>query len=195
MNKLSKEKQQQLILVAILAVGLSGALWYLVISDQQENLKKVQKQTKETREKVDKADQLVKSKDKVQSELDTVAKRLETLEEGLASGDLYNWALVTITKFKAAHRVTINNVTREELLANMGLLPGFPYKAAKFTISGSGFFQDLGNFVADFENTYPYFRIQNLDLAPMDNAGPDEGEKLGFRMEIVTLIKSNPAAK
>jgi len=46
----------------------------------------------------------------------------------------------------------------------------------------------LGKFVADFENKYPHCRVVNLTADPAGN-GPNAGERLGFRMDIVALVK------
>ena len=53
---------------------------------------------------------------------------------------------------------------------------------------------DFGKFVADFENAFPYMRIQNIELDPnpSSSANPsNEPEKLGFKMEIVALVNPN----
>ena len=35
-----------------------------------------------------------------------------------------------------------------------------------FNLRGTAYFQDLGAFLADFENEFPYLRVQNLELEP-----------------------------
>jgi hypothetical protein len=74
------------------------------------------------------------------------------------------------------------------VIGEMNMLPAFPYHQATSTVTGSAYYFDFGRFVADFENQFPYMRIQNLNLEPSGAA--DDPEKLSFRMEIVTLIKS-----
>ena len=71
------------------------------------------------------------------------------------------------------------------------MLPKFPYRAAAFNLRGTAFFHDFGAFVADFENTFPYMRIQNIELDPASTSAAtssDHSEKLSFRMEIVALV-------
>jgi len=46
------------------------------------------------------------------------------------------------------------------------LLPGFPYNQATVSMAGSAYFWDLGKFLAEFENRFPYARIQNLSWNP-----------------------------
>ena len=70
----------------------------------------------------------------------------------------------------------------------------FPYKAAIFNVRGTAYYHDLGKFLADFENAFPYLRVQNLELEPAANSSATttgEAEKLAFKMEIVALINPN----
>ena len=72
------------------------------------------------------------------------------------------------------------------------LLPGVPYKQARIILSGSGYFHDIGKFLADFENTFPHMRIVNLKIDPYTGAAGAGSEKLSFRTEVVVLVKPNP---
>ena len=109
----------------------------------------------------------------------------------MASGDLYSWVILTMNKFRAGHRVEIPQFSREQI-RDVDLIPGFPYKSATFTVRGTAYYHDLGKFVADFENTYPYIRLVNLELDPVAAsassgakavANPEDQEKISFKME------------
>jgi membrane protein YdbS with pleckstrin-like domain len=96
-----------------------------------------------------------------------------------------------------------------EVAVEPGILPRFPYKAVLFNVRGTAYYHDLGKFLADFENTYPYMRVQNVELDPVAasagsaatsvsggattaaNNGSDSNEKLNFKMEIVALVNPN----
>jgi hypothetical protein len=85
-------------------------------------------------------------------------------------------------------------------LGDVDLLPHFPYKQLKITVSGTAFYHDLGKFIADFENAFPHMRVVNLALEPAtggnspasatSGASPGVNEKLSFKMDIVTLVKT-----
>src|SRR5205809_61414 len=65
-------------------------------------------------------------------------------------------------------------------------------KQASYGIGGTAYFHDLGKFVADFENQYPYFRLVNLDIFPEVGSGSSDKEpreRLAFKMDIITLIR------
>jgi hypothetical protein len=75
------------------------------------------------------------------------------------------------------------------MVADVSLIPSFPYKQATVGVGGTAYYYDLGKFLAELENRFPYMRVQNLLLEPSPGANPEEKEKLSFRMEIVALIK------
>ena len=57
-------------------------------------------------------------------------------------------------------------------------------------------YHEFGRFVADFENAFPYMRIQNIELDPAaasNASAQSDQEKLAFKMEIVTLV--NPSGR
>jgi hypothetical protein len=69
------------------------------------------------------------------------------------------------------------------------MLAGFPYKQVNMTISGTAQYYELGRFVKDFENQFPYVRVLNLTLEPAPTAGATDREKLLFKFEVAALVK------
>ena len=130
----------------------------------------------------------IKNKDQLETELAKASRTLGDLEDDMASGDLYSWMVNTIRQFNLSYRVDIPQFSTI-VEADTSLLPGFPYKQVTMRIGGTGYFHDLGKFIADFENRFPYVRVQNLDMEPTSGSVTNEGEKLSFRMDIVTLVK------
>jgi hypothetical protein len=130
-----------------------------------------------------------------EEELDDNLQKLKAIEQHMASGDMYSWIIQTINRFRADRKVDIPQFSRE-VTTEIGVFPKFPYKAALFHVRGTAYFHELGRFIADFENTFPHIRIQNIDMEPAtqsaatttQNADP---EKLAFKMEIVALINPN----
>ena len=194
MARLSKEKRDRLILVIILTSAITLGLWYGIITTRKQRLEATKVSTRAAFERLEKAKNLLKLSDKAESQLADALNKLAVIEESMASGvDHYTWAILLLEKARAGHEVKIIEVTRP-VKGEVGVLAQFPYPAAIFTVRGSGFYHDFGKFLADFENSFPYFRVQNLTLAPaLDSVvGPDTSaanEGLSFRMEIVALIK------
>jgi type II secretion system (T2SS) protein M len=106
----------------------------------------------------------------------------------MASGDLYSWTYNTIRLFKAPYQVDIPDVGHPDV-GTMDLLPDFPFKQVRFTVTGTAYYHDLGKFIADFENKFPHMRVVNLQIQPADATGSNE--KLSFKMDIVALVKSS----
>ena len=107
MNKISKEKQQQLVLVILVTVLALAGVWFGLISSQKQNLRKVAERKVEARKKLQLVKQAVESADEINSQLSDARKRLDKAEEGMASGDLYSWAITTIRTFKLGYKIDI----------------------------------------------------------------------------------------
>ncbi len=195
MKSLPKEKRDRLILIVIGTLGCMLAIWFGLVRAQNKSLENIARKSIEQQNKVGNAVRLVGSTAEIQKKLEAATEKLHALETGMASGDLYSWMIMTVNKFRAGHRVDIPQFSRE-VPTEVGVLPKFPYKAALFNVRGTAYFHDLGTFLADFENNFPYLRVQNLELEPATASSATttgDPEKLAFRMEIITLV--NPTAR
>jgi Tfp pilus assembly protein PilO len=188
MKRLNKQKRDQLILVSLVILIVLVGLWFLVIRAQKEALAslreaKVAKETKEQQMR----DKINTSKN-VEAELSKTAVKLAEKEESMVSGDAYASLVNTIRKFKQHYKLDIPQFSPAAPVTDVDLLPKFPYKQLRVGISGTGYYEEIGKFVADFENEYASSRIVNLELTP--DTTPEGKEKLIFRMEIVSLVSS-----
>jgi Tfp pilus assembly protein PilO len=191
MKQLSKEKRNQLILVVLLTCVALGGLWFGLISYQQENLIRMAEKKEAADRKLKQVKSSIASAEAVEEELKAAARQVATLEEGMAYGDLYSWAINTIRQFKLGHKVEIPQYSQIDGPKDMNLLAGFPYQQATLTIGGTAYFQDLGRFIADFENRYPHIRLCNLTVEPLAAVTPGDREKLLFRVDVVFLVRPN----
>jgi Tfp pilus assembly protein PilO len=186
MKKLSKEKRNQLIIVIIIAVGILALIGFGLIRSQYATLSKIAKDKDNADSRLQNIKIAIKNDEAIASELTEVTNALFHAEEDLASGDLYSWTYDTIRHFKQQYKVEIPEIGHPTM-GSVDLLPSFPYKQIQFAITGTAYYHELGKFIADFENNFPHSRIVNLVLEP----GGDTPEKLSFRMEIITLMKTN----
>ncbi|MCI0745274.1 MAG: hypothetical protein L0Y58_07705 [Verrucomicrobia subdivision 3 bacterium] len=190
-KNLPKEKRDQLILIVIGTLAVVVGLWFGVIKLQGRKHTAIVKQITEQKDKVGNAERLVSSRDDLEKTLELNLLKLKSLESGMASGDMYSWLITTVNRFRAGRKVDIPQFSRE-VTTEVGVLPKFPYKAALFHVRGTAHYHELGKFIADFENEFPFIRIQNIDLEPAGqtaaSGGAIEPEKLAFKMEIVALI-------
>jgi hypothetical protein len=199
-KNLPKEKRDQLLLVGICTMAVAIGIYFGLVRTQKRSLDRIAKETTEQRDKVGNAERLVKSQGDVEKTLQANLVRLRDIEKTMASGDMYSWVIMTMNRFRADRKVEIPQFSREVTI-DIGMFPKFPYKAALFNIRGTAYFHDLGKFIADFENTFPYLRVQNVDLEPASHSAAagttiseENKEKLSFKMEIVALINPNPNA-
>jgi hypothetical protein len=189
MKKLSKEKQQHLVLVALLTVGGVVGLWFGVARLQRQVLADLGKKKASAQQESRTVNQTIANAAQIAADKTEAAQRLAKLEEGMASGDLYSWSFNTLRQFKASYKVEIPQFSQVEGPKEVTMLPHFPYKQATMTIAGTAMFHELGRFICDFENQFPYFRVMNLSIEPVSSgSGPDK-EKLSFRMEVAALVK------
>ena len=190
MNSLSKEKRNQLVLVALMTGGLLVGLWFGLIRFQKESLAVLAQSKTSSEQKLEQVRQAIEASDLIETQLTEVQQRLGKIESTMANGDLYSWTINTLRQFKPGYKVEIPQYSQIDGPKEMNMLAGFPYKQANMTISGTAFYADFGKFIADFENQFPYMRILNLSLEPVPALVGSDKEKLAFRMEIAALVKS-----
>ena len=194
MKKLTREKRDRIILVALSTVVAVAATWQMLIVSQIKNRTIVDDLAMKEELKVANGQRLISSGLDVARKLEKYSVKLKNIESGMAAGDIYSWLIDTVNKFKTAHSNVFIPQFSREVTCDVGLLPGFPYKAAAFNLRGTAYFHDFGSFVADLENTFPFLRVQNVELEPATSTsanGKPDAERLSFRMEIVVLISSS----
>lgn len=187
--KISRQKRNQLMAVCCLTVATLMGLYFWLIRSQQQHLENLVNRKDSAARKLQVVQQTIASAGEMDSALATASAKVAELEDTMATGDLYSWAINTIRTFKPNYKIDIPQFSQIDGPRDTTLLPAFPYKQASMTISGNGSFHDFGTFLADFENQFPYMRVLNLNLEPAASASGTDREKLAFRMEIVTLVK------
>ncbi len=188
MNKLPKEKRAKVILVGLATAVAGGVLWVALVSPLRDMSANVNRRIEESKSKLEQGQKTLTSSNQVAQGLEVASDRLAKAEASMASGDLYAWMIQTMNRFKAPYAVEIPQISRE-IPSEVGLFPSFPYKAATFVVRGTAYYHDLGKFLAEFENNFPYIRLQNLELEPGGGSRSDSPEKLQFKMELVALTK------
>ena len=196
-KQLSTEKKQHLLAVGIGTVVLLVVLYFVLIRPTQASRAKLQASVIEAEKKANDAIKLVKSTEAEEEKLTRREEQLAAVEATVVTGDPNLWIRQTYEKFRSQspYKVEIPNFP-PPALGEMVMIPEFPYKAATYRVRGSAYYHDLGKFLAEFENYFPYMRVMNLELSPEDagatpaGAGAgEEREKLIFSFEIAALVK------
>lgn len=185
--KISKQKRNQLILVLLCTVVVLGLLWLNLIRPRNAVLSRTTAAEKAAAGKLESIQNAIKHAHAISAELAAETQTLSNAESDMASGDLYSWTYNTIRLFKVPYHVDIPDIGHPDV-ETMDLLPDFPFKQVKFTVTGTAYYHDLGKFVADLENKFPHIRVVDLQMQPADVNGGSE--KLSFKMDILLLVKS-----
>jgi Tfp pilus assembly protein PilO len=189
MKRLSPDKRNKLVLVIVATLAVIGLIYFFLITPQKELNRKLANEAATELTKLQLIKTSIKQAGDTAAKVGEITQQLSRAEEDTATGDLYAWTYDTIRRFKAAYHVDIANPS-QPTPGECDLIGNLPYKQIKFQITGTGYYHDIGKFVADLENKFPHLRVVNLTV---DAGGAAEGtsEKLSFRMEIAALIKPN----
>jgi Tfp pilus assembly protein PilO len=190
MKKIPKDKRNQLIIVGVVTLAVLGLIYVTLIQRQYDSLAKIDKDKSAADTRLHTIKTAITNTAAIGQQLVESTAALEQTEKDMAFGDLYSWTYDTIRHFKQPYRVEIPEVG-QPVKSDMDLLPSFPYKQIKFTVNGTGYYHDLGKFIADFENTFAHARLVNLVIEPVSSL--EGNEKLSFKIEIIALVKPNPS--
>jgi len=186
MNRLSKEKLNQLIMVIAGTVLALLLIYFGLIRPQDKSLFKLAVTKRNADMQLRQIKDTIKQSEDSTTELADASYSLLHAEDDVASGDVYAWTYDTIRRFKQQYKVDMPSIG-QPIMSDVDILPSFPYKQLRLSVSGTAYYHDFGKFIADFENTFPHIRVVNLVLDPSSDS-----ERLNFRMDIVALVKSNP---
>ena len=193
MNKRSSAGKRSLILLMVASVIASGLVWFFLVEGPRATLKKQVQARSDTQTALDKSRKQVNDAAHSKATLEAGQRRLDDIESKMPAGDPYRWLVKAFGEFPAASLVSIANIEAPHVSESM-IYPKVPYKAAAFSVSGTGFYHDFGTFLAELENEFPHMRVRRLELTPAYPGEADiaEGEKLNFTLELIVLFK--PAA-
>ncbi len=209
MIKLSKERRDKLLLAGMGSLGVIAVLYFFVISSQREQIDQNQAKVAALADRVAKAEAMSRMGPSINDLLAGLKKSLDTRQDNMVlRGDPYYSFFQMMERFRKTHAVEVIDIA-QPVIGDAGLMPNFPYKAATFTVVLSAYYSDLGQFMADMENTFPYWRLVGLSIHPEgvshnrlmggnelpnssvrgSSAVGDAPEKLAVELKIVTLVR------
>jgi Tfp pilus assembly protein PilO len=196
MNKISKDKRDKLILTIIGVVGVLSVLYFLVITDQKDEIAQLQSKITAMRSKKDTAERLNKRTAEVDANLAAQKKILAQKQSEMPRpGQDHAWFLNLMEERRRKYNLEVDDIKTPDAI-EAGILPKFPFRAQALSVAMIGNYYDFGRFLADFENSFPYMRIQSLKIVPEVRAAtrPGEsaeaGDKLRFTYKVIALVKS-----
>ena len=192
-NAMNKGKRNQIIGIILATLLVLGGLGFGLIKYQYDHLDVLKNKKDEANSKLQVMETAVKNADQIETTLGEVSQSLAEKESTMASGDLYSWSINTMKRFKTGYKVEIPQFGPISQQTEVSLLPRFPYKQAILNVAGKAYYHDLGRFITDFENQFPFMQVVNLSVDLDSNPTAGDREKLSFKMDIVTLVKpGNP---
>jgi Tfp pilus assembly protein PilO len=193
MIKINKAQKQQLIAVGVGAVAVMTALWYFVVRAQHDELAATIKNCDTMRVKLKDEHEMVYQAEQIALDLTNCLEKLHQREAGFApEHEPYSWMRGVMDRFylppNGRHPYkTVSNIDfkQPEITDKGGIIAAFPYKWARFHITGEGRYHDFGKFIADFENAFPCFRIQDLDISASLTGIRTDPYTLSFSFDII----------
>ena len=189
-KKLSKEKKNQLVLVALVTLVLMVGLGYGLIQFQLGYVKTLEHQKVEAEKNFKRMMTIIESADAIEAQKNAAIKELADHENAMVTGDKFAWMVTTIKSLLRQHSKLDVPDYSTILEDECSLLAKFPYSQVSISIKGTGHYHDIGRFIAEMENDRPHFRVLNLEIEPAAAQGErDKAEKLTFKMSIAALVK------
>lgn len=185
MNQLTKQQKERLGMIAFGTAVVIAVLWIFGVMAKETELQRTRERTKQVLKTLKDAEAEMSRGQEIAAKLqlrsDLLAKREATLAP---DRDAYAWIIQQINPFiQSRSGVNIPSYSQPEV-SDLGILGNFPYKWATFHLKGSGYYYEFGRFFADLENTFPYFRVQNLSIVANTTPGV-EPEKLAYTFDLV----------
>jgi hypothetical protein len=211
MNKLSKEKRDRIILILIGGAGLAIAIWYSVLGSQKEVIASYDDRIESTQDRLFRAERMTRRERQINADLELLRKKIAAAEGQMHPAEEANgrkWLLDQLGAFiQNRYDVTLRALSDPTIGSSLLNTPGMPYSAAAYRVEFHAYYHEFGRFLADFENSFPYMSIHNLQVSPVATPGvgggqtlpvdrqeiasskPEEREKLVFSMFIVLLFR------
>ncbi len=209
MTKLSKEKQKKIALIAIGTLALCAALWYFLISAQNQRFEKYEENIRDIQDTSNKAARwIIPTKAaSVQADLKDRRQQIADAEAQMIPMEQLKgkkWLLDKVNQFIGnKYDVVPTDLSAEPVIEKLLLLPKFPYSGAAYDLHVRARYHEFGKFLADFENSFPYISVQHVKMWPM--ATPSEAggqvsdkaedlpekdwEQLKIAVQLVVLFK------
>jgi Tfp pilus assembly protein PilO len=182
---LPKEKQQILILVAILSLAAWGATFNFYILGNKDELAKKKAEAQKLAAQLEEAQSSVKSEVTNTEFREQLQEFTKTQEERMVEGDPFSWVVREISLLAEKHPVRVSNLSP-------GTLAAHPVKSQYQTYTTRmevvGEFDQLGRFMSALENSFPTCALRSVTVGVADAS---TGE-CRISLELALLVNPNP---
>ena len=191
MNKWTSEQRTHIILLAIATAGIAALIWFGLVGSLQASIQEQRNRIALSRSKLNLTKAGISRKEQFKQEIETGQRQLLDLEGKMPQGDIFRWLNNSLREIESGHDVNIVESGPPQNV-ELNIPPKVPYRAVSYSIAGTGYYRSFGSFVAELENSSPFIRLKGLTLQSVAPglASPATSERLAFRLEFVTLVKS-----
>jgi hypothetical protein len=195
MNDWPPETRSRLVLVLLLGTGLAALLWFSLIAPLQDRIGVWSGRVELARMKLQVAETSIERAEHYQEMVTSNLAAIHALEERMAQGDHYSWVINEVSEL--VERTDLLDVYLSNFLppqlGELDLPPAVPYLLGTFAVEGYAYYHAFGLFLAAFENNSPFVKVKHLTLSntAAGVSRTDEPERLFFRLEFHTLVKTN----
>ena len=195
MNKWSPERRRKFAALVLSTLVVLALLWQMGIGTLQGWLKQKQTAIDSLEARLRTAETTITEAPKLKAEMEANLLSTRALEGKMAQGDLFRWVINHVLDLQQPHNVTGSSFQRPRV-TDVDVPPSVPYKSATCSINGYAHYQDLGTFLADFENSSPFIRLRGLTIqaAAPGFMGATEPERLAFQIDFSILVSPSTNA-
>ena len=211
MNKISPQKKQHILIVGASSLVIAGLLFQFGVMSKKDSIQDEEARRDEAQAKLDDGDKWIKLSKIIQTSFEENKQKLSVLETSMVPVNKNDWKVWLHTRLRDVqirqrHDVQLGEITLDppyDICAD--LLPKVPFAAARFRVPITAYYGDLGKFIADVENKFPYLRIENLNISVAPTVGlaalegetspalekkqaPPKNERLVATMHMVSLV-------
>jgi hypothetical protein len=197
MNNWPPETRSRLLFVLLLGGSLAALLWFSLIALLQGRVQMWTGRVELARMQLQVAQTSIDRADHYQGLVDTNLAAIRLLEDRMAHGDHYAWVINEVSELVG--QVDIPGIELRNFqppqVGDLDLPPNIPYRLGTFTVQGWAFYHAFGSFLAAFENSSPFVKVKSLSLESTSAGGArtDNPERLSFRLNFHTLVRTNSA--
>ena len=158
---LPKDKLQKVILVGIVTLIALAAVGNFYIAPQISSMSKSKDKIAKLKHDIDGAEQEANQEAQNQQIHKQVTAFVQSQSTTMVSGDPFGWVVRQITLFAENHPVRVLAM-RPGAIASSQIRSGYSIYTARVELEGG--YDQVGEFVRDFENGYPTSQIRSLEL-------------------------------
>jgi Tfp pilus assembly protein PilO len=180
-----REKRAALFRLIVITAIVLISLWFTLGRSTLAAVRERQKITSDLKQKIASKRNVIRQAGQIKIDNQRKREKLNSIEDQMVIGDPYLWISKTLREFEIPNQLEFSRYDPAQSVASV-FPRNNPYETLSFVVAGTATYSDLGNFLAQLENTYQYLRVRRLDVEPLVNT---EEDKLSFFLELHVLVK------